>query len=181
MLENFNNYGPYEQLVKTGRIVINTAEINIDNWDNHFNGILNIFRDGIELEEVQSMFIAVNFGDDIEIELTIMDYFFNLIMWYLIIRTNNKIQPKHIFFEESITRKNIKNYIDDLFIDENRKRFSNVELNNILDDALYHFSFIDQFCMYLANTINLEDTIDLMNASPEFNNVIHADLSNVPI
>ena len=69
MLENFNNYGPYEQLVKTGKIVINTDEINIDNWNNHFNGILNILRDGIELEEVQSMFIGVNFGDDIEIEL----------------------------------------------------------------------------------------------------------------
>ena len=35
--------------------------------------------------------------------------------------------------------------------------------------------------MYLLNTINNEDTIQLMNENPEFNSYMHADLSQVPI
>lgn len=181
MLENYNNYGPYVNLIKNGTLIINVADININNWDNHFNSILNIFKDGIETEYVQGLFITVDFGNNDNVDLTIFDYFFNLIMWYLIIRTNGSIRPKHIFFEESITRKIIKNYIDEFFIDENRKNFSNIELNNIIDDALYHYSVIDQFSNYFANTINLEDTMNLMNKSKEFNDILHIDLSGVSI
>ena len=35
--------------------------------------------------------------------------------------------------------------------------------------------------MYLANTLNLEDSIELMNASPEYERLLHADLSNEPL
>lgn len=171
----------YEELVQTGKISIKAADLTIDNWDEHFNAILNIFKDGIETDFVQSMFITIIFSNGTDVELSITDYFFNLIMWYLIIRTNQEVQPKHLFFEESITRKTIKEYIDTFFIDENRKKFSNKELNNIIDDTLHHYANIDQFSMYLANTINLEDTIDLMNAAPDFYSAIHPNMENVPI
>jgi hypothetical protein len=54
-------------------------------------------------------------------------------------------------------------------------------LNNIIDDAMYLYSHIDNFAMYLANTINLEDNIKMMQTIPEFNQIINADLSNIPI
>ena len=53
----------------------------------------------------------------------------------------------------------------------NRKRFPNIVLNNVIDDALFNFSFVDEFSMYLANTINLEDTMNLMNQHKEFDAV----------
>ncbi len=181
MLSNLNNYGPYAELVQTGKMIVDTSTININNYQEHLNSILNIMRDGIETEFVQSTFITIDFGNEIIIELSIMDYFFNIIMWYLMVRTNALIEPKHIFFEEAITKNTIKNYIDDYFIDINRKKYSNIELNRIISDTLETYKYIDEFSMYLCNTINLEDTIDLMNKYPEFNDIIHADLSKIPL
>jgi len=181
MLCNFNNYGPYAEFVQTGKMIVDISTININNYHEHLNSILNIMRDGIETEFVQSTFITIDFGNGVIIELYIIDYFFNLIMWYLMIRTNEPIEPKHIFFETAITKNTIKNYIDDNFIDINRKKYTNIELNQIISDTLENYKYIDEFSMYLCNTINLEDTIDLMNKYPEFNDIIHLDLSKVPL
>lgn len=181
MLDNLENYGVYSELVQNRKIIINTKDINIDNWDNHFASILNIFKDGIETDFVQSLFITVDFNGVIQVDLSITDYFFNLIMWYLIIRTGDPIEPKHLLFEKELTGRVIKKYIDNHFISINRKRFTNKELNNIIDDTLHAYSHINQFAFYLANTINLEDTLDLMKADPEVYDVLHADLSNLPL
>lgn len=182
MLENLKNYGPYVEFVETKQMKVNVADINIYNWHDHFYGILNILKDGIETDFVQKTFIAVDFGGpEKTIELSIVDYYFNLIMWYLVVRAGDIIEPKHIYFDKAITRKNIKRYIDKFFIKKNRKRFSNLELNNIIDDMMSQFMHIDNFALYLANTVNLEDTIALMKACPEFNALLHADLSNIPI
>lgn len=181
MLDNYNNYGPYVDLLKAGYMVVQTKDINIDNWDSYFNGMLNIFKDGIETDLVQGLFITVDFGNGVQTELTLFDYFFNVIMWYLLISTKQQIVPKHLFFQDDLTKWSIKNYIDEFFINENIKLFSNIELNNIIDDVLYHFSVIDQFSLYLANTINIEDDIILMKKSKEYYDIIHADLSQVPI
>ena len=181
MLNNYKNYGPYAEFVQNGSCTVKVEDITLMNWDNHFNGILNILRDGIETDFVHKAFITIDFGENKVIELSITDYFFNIIMWYLIIRTGEQIQPKHLFFNKSITRGTIKKYIDDFFIDVNRKSFTNIELNNIIDDTLMRFAYINEFAFYLANTINLEDDITLMNACPEYNAIIHADLSNIPI
>lgn len=182
MLTNYEYYGPYVELVKQDKgFTINSNTITSETWDNHFNSILNILKDGIELPELHTKFITVIFDDGNTVDFTITDYFFNLIMWYLIVKVGYNVQPKHIFFEEAITKSAIKKYIDRHFIDVNRRRFDNITLNNIIDDALYKFTEIDQFSLFLANTINLEDTIDLMNKSKEFSDIIHADLTNVPI
>ena len=181
MLTNYKNYGPYEEFVQTGSYVVNVNDITLMNWDSYFDGILNILRDGIETDFVHNTFISVDFGENKVIELSITDYFFNVIMWYLIIRAGQKIEAKHLFFNKSITRGNIKAYIDEFFIDVNRKNFDNIELNNIIDDTLARFAYINEFAFYLANTINLEDDIKLMNACPEYNDIMHADLSNVAI
>ena len=82
MLKNIENYGEYAPLVNSSRISVNSKDITWQTWDMHFNSIYNIMRDGIETEQVQNIIIAVNFGN-IEVELYIFDYWFNLIMWKL--------------------------------------------------------------------------------------------------
>ena len=180
-LTNFENYGPYRELVEKGETMVIVTNITKYNYNDHFYGILNILRDGIELREVQSMFITVVFKPGVSCRLTIMDYLFNLLMWHLLIRTKQRIKPKHIFFDDAITKKSIKNYIDGFLIDNMRKSVSNIELNNIIDDTLVKYKHVEEFAMYLANTINLEDTIKLMKACPEFNELMRYDYSNVPI
>ena len=54
-------------------------------------------------------------------------------------------------------------------------------LNNLFDDMISKMKYIDEFAMYLANTVNFTDTIKLMERYPDFNESIHADLSNTPI
>lgn len=190
MLENYENYFVYDVLAKKRFQTIKTSEINVDNWNNHIDGIVNILRDGIETEYVQSMFIKVVFEDGISVELSIFDYFFNLIMWHCIIKAGGKIFSRHLFFPDDITQDKIKDYIDNNFIDVYRKaNFNglnspeeiNIALNNMIDSTLHPFMLIDIFAFYLANTINMEDTIDLMNSSKEFYDLMNLDFSNVPL
>lgn len=174
------NYGPYAELLQNGGMVIDVNTITKENWKQHFTWILNIMRDSIETEYCRNYFITVRFPE-MEIQLSIIDYWFNLIMWYLFIATDEKINITHLFFDENITRKTIKKYIDEKFIDKNRTKLDNVQLNNIIDDCLYGFSCIDEFSFYLSNTINLEDFIDLMEKDKNFYDALHSDLSGVPL
>ena len=174
------NYGIYSSLIENKSIIVENTSINKESWSYHFNCILNIIRDGIETEYMREAFITIRFRE-IDVDLSIPDYYFNLTMWYLIVNANQEIRPYHIIFEPGITRRVIKNFIDNNFINKNRAHMENILINNLIDDCLYNFRYIDEFAFYLANTINLEDFIDLMNKYPEFNEILHADLTGVPI
>jgi hypothetical protein len=95
--------------------------------------------------------------------------------------TDMEITSNFLFFQERINKNAIKNFIDDKFLNVNRKRYDTRTLCNIIDNTLYRFKYIDEFSLYLCNTINDEDTIELMNTNPEFYQYMHADLSNVPL
>lgn len=175
------NYGPYAAIAKGEIISIDVSVLTKETWQNHYDSVLNIFKDGIESEIVQSSFIRVKFADSVEIELALTDYLLNLIMWNMLIRTGIPICSKHIFFDDEIKKDTIKRYIDVFLIDENRKRFTNKELNNIIDDTLYRIHDIDMFAMFLSNTVNLEDNVFLMEKSDGFNECMHVDITGVPI
>lgn len=181
ILENWQNYGTYVPLVRDGSIRVHTTDLNSDNLNDHFYSILNIMRDGIEHPFVQHMAINIKFADNVDVTLSIFDYFLNLIMWNLPISTGEQITSYYLFFHEKFNRNVLKNYIDDKFLNVNRKKYDTMTLCNIIDDTLYRFRYIDEFSLYLCNTINDEDTIKLMNENPEFYEYMHSDLSNVPL
>lgn len=181
-LLNMEYYGYYVPLVQTGYQIVDVSVIkNTQDLDMHFNCILNILKDGIETKEIQSVRIFVQFVDGAKVHLSIFDYFFNLMFWYLPVGAGDPLTSNFLFFEEAITKNTIKKYIDDKFLNVHRTHFDNIKLNNMIDDVLYRFKYIDDFSFYLLNTLNNEDTIDLMNMDENFNNAIHCDLSNVPI
>ena len=181
VLENWQNYGSYVDLVKNGSIRVYTGDLTKENFNDHFYSILNIMRDGIETEFVQHMAINIKFTDNVDVTLSIFDYFLNLIMWNLPISTDEKITSYFLFFNEKFNRNAIKDYIDDKFLNHNRTKYDTITLCNIIDDTLYRFRYVDEFSLYLCNTINDEDFIILMNQNPEFYEYIHSDLSNVPL
>lgn len=181
VLENWQNYGSYVDLVKNGSIRVYTGDLTKENLNDHFYNILNIMRDGIETEFVQHMAINVKFVDNVDVTLSIFDYFLNLIMWNLPISTDEEISSYFLFFHEKFNRNVIKDYIDDKFLNKNRTKYDTITLCNIIDDTLYRFRYIDEFSLYLCNTINDEDFIDLMNKSPEVYQYLHSDLSGVPL
>lgn len=181
VLENWDNYGYYVPLVNDGSIRVYTSELNKNNLNDHFYNILNILRDGIEQPFVQHMAINIKFADNVDVTLSIFDYFLNLIMWNLPISTDEQITSYYLFFNEKFNKNVIKNYIDDKFLNVNRKKYDTMTLCNIIDDTLYRLRYVDEFSLYLCNTINDEDTIKLMNENPEFYEYMHSDLSNVPL
>ncbi len=180
-LQNYENYGIYRELVQNGHMRINTEILNKDNIDNHFYCVLNILRDGIETDYVQHMAVNVLFTDSVDINLSIFDYLLNVMMWTLPAKTGDKISSYYLFFTEKFNKNALKEYIDIKFLNKNRTTFSNKTLCNIIDDTVYKLRYVDEFALYLCNTINDEDTIELMNQNKQFYDYIHADLSNYPL
>lgn len=181
MLYGCENYGMYAPIFHDVPITVRTKDITAETHNNHFIPVFNILLDSIETETTQNTFITVEFDDGNEVELSLIDYWFNLIMWKLIVSTGERIQPKHIFWDEAMTRKTIKKYIDRFFIEPYKDKIENYKMNNMIDDAIGLFRLVDRFSFYLADTINLEDSIKLMKADPEFYQLMHMDLSRVPI
>ena len=181
VLENWQNYGDYIPLVQNGSIQVYTGNLTRENLNDHFYSILNIMRDGIETDFVQHMAINIQFVDNVDVTLSIFDYFLNLIMWNLPLNTDTPITSRFLFFQEKFNKNAIKNYIDDKFLIDNCKKYDTMTLCNIIDDTLYKFKYIDEFSLYLCNTINDEDTIELMNQNPEAWEYLHSDLSKVPL
>lgn len=176
-----DNYGPYIDIAFGKKMCIHTDDITKDNWNDHYNGLINIFKDGIYSEYIHDYMITIVTHDGFTVELTLVDYFTTFIMWYSIIAAGAPICGRHIFFDEEITQDSIKTYIDRFLIDEYRKKISNIVLNNIIDDTLDKFHDLDQFALYLSNTLCLEDSISLMKACPEFRDCINLDISGVPL
>lgn len=171
----------YEELVTTGTQEIKTKDINKGNINQHFQACINILKDGIETKEVQSMMIHVIFVDKVDVELSIFDYIINLMMWQLCTGIDAPIKSVHLAFFENITKKEIKTYIDNIFVDKYRRYIDFFDMNRIIDDVIGKFRDLRQFQMYLANTLNLEDTIDLMNKYPEFKETLHFNTEGIPL
>jgi hypothetical protein len=180
-LPYMQNYIPYEELVTRGHQTINVTDINQATWEMHYKAIFNILKDGIEEESIQESIIQIIYQDGSDIELFIIDYWINLMIWRGIINAGDVIQPCHIFFLDEIKADDIKQYIDDFFIDIYRKSMSSIALNNTIDAALHPFKDIDTFSMFLADTVNLSDFSRLMKLDPEFYECLHPDMSNCKI
>ena len=181
MLENVQNYYYFAPLADHKMPVVNVSDINLTNWLEYYNGLVNVMKDGIELPEVHKAFIKFIFPNGMDVELSIPDTFVNLILWYSIIALHKPIEPKHLWFGTTFTADDVKDYIDQFVIDPNRMTVPNRTLNNVIADTITRFVDIDKFSMYLSSTLNLEDSIDLMQACPEYYDLMHCDLSRVPI
>lgn len=174
-------YGPFKELVQTRFQKLELSDINDDNIDYYFNCIINILSDGIETEYVQQMKIRCVFADGVKVTLTIMDLMFNLLLWSMITCANTKISSYNLYFEPAVTQRSIKKWIDRNFLAINMTIIPIMRLNQLIDRSIGKFRKLVNFQMYLANTLNLKDTIDLMRKYPEFNETIHFDASNIPL
>lgn len=174
-------YFMYEDLCATGTQVINTKDLNKDNINDYFYGLINILKDGIETKEVQSMMLHIIFQDKEELDLTIFDSLLNFMFWGLNTAVGEKITTMNLVFPDDITKSFISNYINNVFIKCHRTNVPFMLLNQTIDNVIGKFRDLRAFQMYLANTLNLEDTITLMKKYPEFNDTIHFDVSNIPL
>lgn len=174
------NYYCYAELAETGYQTIHTDEINNDNIDLHWQGIVNILSDTIDDESSRNMVVHVVFPDD-EIELYIFQYLFTLMFWTLICASDMRIMSYHLFFEEVINQKTIADYINKFFVKKNIKTMELIKLNQNIDRCIGKIRDLENFQMYLCNTLSFKDTTDFMKEFPEFADAIHTDISNIPM
>lgn len=180
MLPNMENYGFYKELVETGRQTIFTKDLNKDNIDIHWQNIISILNDGIELRNIQTMKIHVIFPDD-ELDLFIIQYMYNLMFWTLQLNAGEEIYSYHLFFEKVITKGTIKSYIDKFFVRKYIKDIDLMKLNQIIDNCIGKFRDLKNYQMFLCNTLDLKDTTDFMKEFPEFNEAVHLDITGIPM
>lgn len=182
-LVNYKNYYMYANDIKDrkNKIFIYVPEdIIADNIYDHIHGIYNILKDGIDDEYIHNLRFTISWGGDYYCDLGIGDYWFNLFMWSMLLHTDQKISTKHIYWKDELKRHHIKEFVDEYILSlENKIKYGNFELNNIMCDDMWYYSYIDTFSWYLANTINNEDDIELMNALPEYEKLINCDLNDV--
>lgn len=176
-----SSYGYYESLVTTGRQTIYMKDINDGNINEHFGNIIAILDDAIDKDETNHMKVHIVFQDDVEVTLTIHDYLFNLMFWCMVTATGSPITSMEMVFFENITKSQIKLYCDNLFVNRFRKVLQFMALNQTIDSTIGKFRFLRNYQLYLANTVCIEDTIDLMKKYPEFNDTIHLDITGVPL
>ena len=183
MLENLKNYFMYAPIAQNKPVTVDVSNLTLSDWHAHYNGLLNIMKDGIELDQVQKCMVTLKFDSKKipTMRITVPDLYFNVILWHPLVALGDKLQPYHVLIKETITADDVKDYVDKFVIMPNRLKIDNKTLNNVIADMLCMFVDIDHFSYYLLNTLNLEDDIDLMAASPEFEQLIHCDLSGVPI
>lgn len=183
MIENYKNYFVYADAMRNLDSTINiyVPEITIQNIDDHIDAIYSILKDGIETEYIHGLIINISWGGDLNCDLYIIDYWFNLFMWKMILVNGQRIRPKHIFYSPELKKNHIAKYIDEFVLTrDNKIRLGNIFLNNNICEGVWAYSYIESFSYYLANTINNEDNIDLMNACPEFYDLLHCSLQGVP-
>ena len=182
-LVNYDNYKVFRDFPTEKPIEINTDDINMDTWEDYFIGTLNIFRDGIETDVVKSKKIKIVFGDTgMYCYEYLPDFFVEINMWYHIIFAGDKVKPYHLMKKgNSIKSGDIKKFIDRYFILEYRDKLPFILLNNIIDDGLYNWFFVNEFSHYLADSLNLKDSVDLARAIPEYYNILHMDFSGESI
>lgn len=181
-LTNPKAYGPLSDIAKKPKFTLYTKNINKDNWQEYYDGLLNIFKDGIYSKYVHQYMMDIVFTDDEKFKLTITDFYINLVLWRMIIELDYKIESKHLFWVEEITQNAIKDFIDN-FISENRTKKNTGALCRIIADSLHYLHDVDMFSDYLSNTLNLRDTIILEKKSDEYRRCLHSgdEFKNMPI
>lgn len=191
--QNMANYGPYSCIAQNYEMSINSWDINDTNIDEQIDCIFNILLDGIDLEEIQSAMVHVNFPDkkDRVFHYVLPDYLLQLIFWKLPVSINEPLTTETIFWSRSTTTGYISSYVNNIFIKKyiNRIKRDNIQMNTELlmnmniciNETFEEFKKFIAYQQYLNVTLCLEDTLDFMNKYPEFNDAMHVKLADAPL
>lgn len=191
LFDNIANYGQYGVLVKNHSMNVDASTINAEEIDQHIDWIFNIFKDGIDQESVQTTLVFVTFTDGVTVKFSLEDYLLQLIFWKLPTSINEPLTSETLFWAKGITTGYICRYVNRIFI---KKYIAYIKRNNIqmdtqllmnmnvnINETFEQFKKFTKFQMFLNNTLNLKDTIDMMNKYPEFNDTMHLHLAGTPL
>lgn len=179
-------YGVFAPLVNGAPVTINTSNITQETIDDYQNDLKDVFLDYIEVPEVQNTKVTFVFDNGMSVRLPTAYALINIIAWGFVVKTNQRIQPYHVFFRRAgITNSYIKEYIDKFAIMPVREQVSEVNdrmiihnLNRVIYDSLRCLKFVDKFAWYFNNSINNEDFILMYYNCPGFKEIMDRHNNN---
>ena len=186
MTSTVYDYGVFTPLINGQSVVINTADITKETIDDYQNDLKDIFLDYIENSTIQKNKVTFVFDNGMSVNLPTAYALINIIAWGFIVKTNQTIKPKHLFFnKKGITNAYIKSYIDrfaimpvrDMVSDANDRMIIH-NLNRTIYDSLRDLKFVDKFAWYFNNSINMEDFILMYYSCPGFKQIMDRHNNN---
>ena len=182
VLINPEYYGVFKEFIINDEMTIYPKDINkVNIMPDYIDGLMNLFKDGIEQEFEHNARVIVKWTDSIYCKMNLYDLFFNLVMWKMLVELDATIQPYNIFISENITSDTIKSWIDINVIEVYLDKKDPMILNRTIYNAYKHLQDIDAFAEYLASTFNYFDFVALYKLCPEAKAIRDKDYSNIPI
>lgn len=177
------NYGPFNELLdNNGFMQLYAGDINEVTYTSYYNSLIAMMKDGIEHPYWQGQGkVRVTFTDGKACNLTLNDLFTNMIMWEAILRVGERIESKYLFMPKACNVSSISKYLNKHVVLPKKKIYSNRYLNNVLASCTDKFADSDAVAFYMADSICYHDDVLLMNKSQRYNELLHIDISSVPI
>lgn len=182
VLRNPEYYGVFRDFISNDIITIYPKMITKENiMPDYIDGLMNLFRDGIEQEFEHEARVIVRWTDSIFCKMNLYDLFFNLVMWKMLVELDAEIQPYNIFMAKNITSDTIKDWIDINVIDVYIDKKDPLILNRTIYHSYKHLQDIDEFAEYLASTFDYFDFVALYKMCSEAKEIRDYDFSQVPL
>lgn len=180
------DYGVFTPLLSGQTVVIKTSNITAETINDYQNDLKDVFLDYIENPEVQNSKVEFIFDNGMKVRFPVSYALINIIAWGFIVKTEQSIQPYHVFFNKSgITNSYIKKYIDNYAIIPVREQTATKNdimiihnLNRVIYDSLRDLKFVDKFAWYFNNSINNEDFILMYYNCPGFREIMDRHNNN---
>lgn len=180
-LTNYEEYGVFEEFARTGFQRIYPAKLTKKNIEKYRIGLLNVFKDGVEQNEVHDGRIELYWEEDKKCKLSLQDTFINIVLWSMLVSLDAKIEPYNLFYSKNVTGGDIKDYIDTNVVNKYIDKVDILILNRTIYNGYKHLMDIDIFAEYLANTFDLYDFVELAEKCPEVSEMFERDYSDIPI
>lgn len=160
-------------------VIIKNVLANKKSWNEEFNKRYDYVKRTIGKDKCFEKQIKFKFEkEDTNVYfLPIADYITNLIMWRPFVKYKICLGPECIMDCSNITQKVIKNYIDDHIIEKLKTKVSVENLSIECAKIIEKLNKIDEdFGLILAMTINIYDTLQLMEKVPEYEDLLNTTI-----
>lgn len=150
------------------------------NYKQLIETVFDYLRSGFEVKELREAPVYYRFHEDSPVyTMQLRRFLTNLIFWYPVIALDamDDLDERFIVDTTRLSSGYIEGYINNNIIIPYRERVSNRKLNKIIHDVIFNLSRIStDFNIILGLTTNIESFINVANANPRFDEIIHTKI-----
>lgn len=161
------------------KIIIEDILSSKKKWKTEFDEKYDFIKKHIGEDDCFNKSVKFKFkeSDKLSHSMLIADYIVNLILWRPFIKFKRDIDHAMIFDCRCITSRSLKQYIDDQIVKKYTTKYPmkliNLECAKIIEKSK---TILEDFGLIMAMSLDLFDTLDLMEKRPDYADIIYTDL-----